>query len=130
VLSDVLQLIGTLLLVWLGVRYGVRPLRALSAQIAKRSAREGVPLDRTAVPAPSRSGSTRSSGVSTVLALRHPFQSWSGGHWKALRPSPHSNRVSPAGTFLRSLREEVLQIGADPKTKKPGNARLFHVCDT
>jgi threonine/homoserine/homoserine lactone efflux protein len=41
VLSDVLQLIGTLLLVWLGVRYGVRPLRALSAQIAKRSAREG-----------------------------------------------------------------------------------------
>ena len=51
VLSDVLQLIGTLLLVWLGVRYGVRPLRALSAQIAKRSARELSPLDQVAVPA-------------------------------------------------------------------------------
>ena len=51
VLSDILQLIGTLLLVWFGVRYGVRPLRALSAQITRRSARELVPLDQAAVPA-------------------------------------------------------------------------------
>ena len=51
VLSDVLQLIGTLLLVWFGVRYGVRPLRALSTQIAKRSARELAPLDQATVPA-------------------------------------------------------------------------------
>lgn len=50
VLSDVLQLIGTLLLVWFGVRYGVRPLRSLSAQITRRSARELAPLDQAAVP--------------------------------------------------------------------------------
>jgi two-component system sensor histidine kinase TctE len=49
-LSDVLQLIGTLLLVWFGVRYGVRPLRALSAQISKRSARELAPFEQAMVP--------------------------------------------------------------------------------
>lgn len=50
-LSDVLQLVGTLMLVWLGVRYGVRPLRALGTQISKRSARELAPFDQAAVPA-------------------------------------------------------------------------------
>ncbi|MEO7064397.1 MAG: sensor histidine kinase N-terminal domain-containing protein [Dokdonella sp.] len=50
VLSDGLQLIGTLVLIWLGVRYGVRPLRALSAQISARSARELAPLDQATVP--------------------------------------------------------------------------------
>lgn len=50
VLSDGLQLIGTLVLIWLGVRYGVHPLRALSAQISARSARELAPLDHATVP--------------------------------------------------------------------------------
>ncbi len=50
VLSDGLQLIGTLVLIWLGVRYGVRPLRALSAQISARSSRELAPLDQATVP--------------------------------------------------------------------------------
>lgn len=51
VLTDIVQLAGTLLLVWLGVRYGVRPLRALGEQIAQRSARDLAPLDRAQVPA-------------------------------------------------------------------------------
>ena len=50
ILSDGLQLIGTLLLVWIGVRYGVRPLRALSLQISARSPRELAPLDPGTVP--------------------------------------------------------------------------------
>lgn len=50
VLSDGLQLIGTLVLIWLGVRYGVDPLRALSAQISARSARELAQLDQSTVP--------------------------------------------------------------------------------
>ena len=50
VLSDGLQLIATLVLIWLGVRYGVHPLRALSAQISARSARELSQLDQTTVP--------------------------------------------------------------------------------
>lgn len=44
-LVDVVQLAATLLLVWLGVRYGLRPLRALGRQIAQRSARDLAPLD-------------------------------------------------------------------------------------
>lgn len=45
VLTDLLQLAGTLLLVWLGVRYGLRPLSALGLQIRQRSARDLAPLD-------------------------------------------------------------------------------------
>ena len=44
-LTDMLQLTGTLLLVWLGVRYGLRPLRALGRQISQRSARDLAALD-------------------------------------------------------------------------------------
>jgi len=49
-LTDVLQLGGTLLLVWIGVRYGLRPLTALRDQIAARSARDLAALDETPVP--------------------------------------------------------------------------------
>ncbi|HEY0178352.1 MAG TPA: sensor histidine kinase [Dokdonella sp.] len=50
VLTDLAQLVGTLVLVWVGVRYGVRPLRALGEQIAARSARDLAPLDEAPVP--------------------------------------------------------------------------------
>lgn len=49
VLTDLVQLAATLLLVWFGVRYGLRPLRALGAQIRQRSPRDLAPLD-TPVP--------------------------------------------------------------------------------
>ena len=51
VITDLVQLLGTLLLVWLGVRYGVRPLRALGEQIAQRSALDLAPLRAAPVPA-------------------------------------------------------------------------------
>jgi len=51
VFTDLVQLIGTLALVWIGVRYGVRPLRALGGQIAQRSAHDLAPLQAALVPA-------------------------------------------------------------------------------
>ena len=51
VLTDLIQLIGTLALVWIGVRHGLRPLRNLGEQIAQRSARDLAPLQDTAIPA-------------------------------------------------------------------------------
>lgn len=51
VFADVVQLLGTLVLVWLGVRYGVHPLRALGQQIAQRSAHDLAPLQPAPVPA-------------------------------------------------------------------------------
>jgi two-component system sensor histidine kinase TctE len=48
--TDLLQLGATLLLAWIGVRYGLRPLRALRDQIAARSARDLAPLDLAPVP--------------------------------------------------------------------------------
>ncbi len=50
ILSDMVQLAGTLALVWLGVRLGLRPLLSLRAQIDKRSARDLAPLDESDVP--------------------------------------------------------------------------------
>ncbi|HZP65975.1 MAG TPA: sensor histidine kinase N-terminal domain-containing protein [Rudaea sp.] len=49
-LTDVFQLCATLVLIWFGVRYGLRPLLALRDQIAARSARELTPLDERNVP--------------------------------------------------------------------------------
>lgn len=51
VLTDLALLVGTLVLVWLGVRLGLRPLRALGEQIAQRSARDLAPLQAAPVPA-------------------------------------------------------------------------------
>jgi two-component system sensor histidine kinase TctE len=50
-LTDVAQLGGTLLLVWIGVRHGLRPLTALRDEIAARSARDLAALDEAPVPA-------------------------------------------------------------------------------
>ena len=48
--SDLVQLVATLLLVWLGVRIGLRPLLALRDQIAQRSAHDLASLNETDVP--------------------------------------------------------------------------------
>ena len=50
VASDLAQLLGTLLLVWIGVRAGLQPLLALRDQIARRSARDLAALDESQVP--------------------------------------------------------------------------------
>jgi two-component system sensor histidine kinase TctE len=50
-LMDFILVDGTLLLVWIGVRYGLLPLWAVRDQIESRSPRELRPLDTSAVPA-------------------------------------------------------------------------------
>jgi len=50
VVTDTLQFGAILLMIWLGVRLGLRPLIALRAQIDARSAHELAPLDETHVP--------------------------------------------------------------------------------
>jgi two-component system, OmpR family, sensor histidine kinase TctE len=50
ILTDTLQFIAILVLVWLGVRYGLHPLLALRDQIAERSARDLAALNETRVP--------------------------------------------------------------------------------
>jgi two-component system, OmpR family, sensor histidine kinase TctE len=49
--ADLVQLVAILAFVWLGVSVALKPLLALRAQIAKRSARELEPLSARAVPA-------------------------------------------------------------------------------
>lgn len=50
IFTDLLQMGATLMLIWFGVRYGLRPLLALRDQIAARPARELSPLDERGVP--------------------------------------------------------------------------------
>ncbi len=50
VVTDLLQMSATLMLIWFGVRYGLRPLLALRDQILARPAREMAPLDERGVP--------------------------------------------------------------------------------
>ncbi|HTP37940.1 MAG TPA: sensor histidine kinase N-terminal domain-containing protein [Steroidobacteraceae bacterium] len=50
ILISFIQLGITLLLVWLGVHYGVKPLSAARAQIESRTARDLQPLDLSSVP--------------------------------------------------------------------------------
>jgi two-component system, OmpR family, sensor histidine kinase TctE len=47
---DLLQLCATLLFIWIGVRYGLRPLLTLRDQIAARPPRDLAPLDERGVP--------------------------------------------------------------------------------
>jgi two-component system sensor histidine kinase TctE len=54
VLTDVVQLVATVVLVWIGVALALRPLLRLGAQIATRSPRELSPLDAHAAPGEAR----------------------------------------------------------------------------
>ncbi|MGB6604440.1 MAG: sensor histidine kinase [Steroidobacteraceae bacterium] len=50
VLTDVVQLVATVVLVWIGVALALRPMLRLGDQVATRSARELSPLDVRAAP--------------------------------------------------------------------------------
>lgn len=50
VLTDVIQLLATVALIWFGVNLGLRPLLRMRDEIAARSPQELAPLDVTAVP--------------------------------------------------------------------------------
>jgi len=66
-LMDFILVDSTLLLVWIGVRYGLKPLLAVRGQIESRSPRELRPLDTTAVPAEVRPLVDALNGLFEVL---------------------------------------------------------------
>jgi two-component system sensor histidine kinase TctE len=66
-LMDFILIDSTLLLVWIGVRYGLKPLLAVRGQIESRSPRELRPLDTTAVPAEVRPLVDALNGLFEVL---------------------------------------------------------------
>jgi two-component system sensor histidine kinase TctE len=55
VLTDIVQLVATVVLVWIGVALALRPMLRLGDQIAMRSPRELSPLDAQATPGEARS---------------------------------------------------------------------------
>jgi len=66
-LMDFILVDSTLLLVWIGVRYGLKPLLAVRGQIESRSPRELRPLDTSAVPAEVRPLVDALNGLFEVL---------------------------------------------------------------
>jgi two-component system sensor histidine kinase TctE len=66
-LMDFILIDATLLLVWIGVRYGLRPLVAVRSQIEARSPRELRPLETAAVPAEVRPLVDALNGLFEVL---------------------------------------------------------------
>jgi two-component system sensor histidine kinase TctE len=66
-LMDFILIDATLLLVWIGVRYGLRPLVAVRTQIEARSPRELRPLETAAVPAEVRPLVDALNGLFEVL---------------------------------------------------------------
>jgi two-component system sensor histidine kinase TctE len=66
-LMDFILIDATLLLVWIGVRYGLRPLVAVRSQIEARSPRELRPLETATVPAEVRPLVDALNGLFEVL---------------------------------------------------------------
>ncbi len=95
VLTDIAQLAGTLLLVWLGVRYGVRPLRALGEQIGQRSARDLAPLDPARVPAEVR------PLVHALNALFETVRDTARGQQQFLADAAHQLRTPLSGVIAQ-----------------------------
>jgi two-component system, OmpR family, sensor histidine kinase TctE len=66
-LMDFILVDSTLLLVWIGVRYGLKPLLAVRGQIESRSPRELRPIETAAVPAEVRPLVDALNGLFEVL---------------------------------------------------------------
>ncbi len=127
VLTDIVQLAGTLLLVWLGVRYGVRPLRALGEQIAQRSARDLAPLDRARVPAEVR------PLVATLNALFDTVRETARAQQQFLADAAHQLRTPLSGVIaqLDLLARETRDDGVRARllALHDGTRRLAHTAN-
>ena len=93
-LMDFVLVDGTLLLVWIGVRYGLKPLLAVRSQIESRSPRELRPLETSGVPAEVRP---------LVDALNALFE--------VLREAAHAQRQFVADAAHRLVRPSQASSG-------------------
>ena len=127
VLTDIVQLGGTLLLVWIGVRYGVRPLRALGEQIAQRSARDLAPLDRAQVPSEVR------PLVHTLNALFETVRDNARAQQQFLADAAHQLRT-PLSGIIAQLELLARESGGDAfgtrlRALHEGTQRLAHTAN-
>ena len=127
VLTDIVQLGGTLLLVWTGVRYGVRPLRALGEQIAQRSARDLAPLDRAQVPTEVR------PLVNTLNVLFETVRDNARGQQQFLADAAHQLRTPLSGVIaqldLLARESGDNALGARLRALHEGTQRLAHTAN-
>jgi len=127
VLTDILQLAGTLLLVWLAVRYGVRPLRALGEQIAQRSGRDLAPLDPGPVPAEVRPlVSALNSLFDTVRAAARAQQQFLADAAHQLR-TPLTGLIAQLDLLARDSSSEPLR--GRLSALHEGTRRLAHTAN-
>jgi two-component system sensor histidine kinase TctE len=128
VLTDIVQLGGTLLLVWIGVRYGVRPLRALGEQLAMRSARDLAPLERDQVPTEVR------PLVNTLNALFETVRDNARAQQQFLADAAHQLRT-PLSGIIAQLDLLARDAGGDEglgtrlRALHDGTRRLAHTAN-
>ncbi|HTY49894.1 MAG TPA: sensor histidine kinase [Steroidobacteraceae bacterium] len=123
-LTDFIQLDVTLFIVWLGVHYGLKPLRALRAQIEAGSARELKPLDVTAVPAEVAPLVAALNMLFDILAEAARSQR------RFVADTAHQLRTPIAGLLgnLELLMQEPSAAGLQPRLQglHEGMSRLAH----
>jgi two-component system sensor histidine kinase TctE len=123
-LMDFILVDGTLLLVWVGVRYGLKPLLAVREQIESRSPRELRPLDTSAVPAEVRPLVDALNGLFEVLreAARSQRQ--------FVADAAHQLRTPIAGLVghLELLAQDPAAVGLEGRLSvlRDGMSRVAH----
>jgi two-component system sensor histidine kinase TctE len=123
-LVDFILVDGTLLLVWIGVRYGLLPLWAVRDQIEARSPRELRPLDTSAVPAEVR------PLVDTLNALFEVLREAARSQRQFVADAAHQLRTPIAGLVghleLLAQNPTATDLGDRLAVLRDGMGRVAH----